>query len=326
MSIQKYVILTLLSTSTIITTPVQAQSSGRKAQEDLQNQIPQCTKSLGTIAISEPENRWWNRYKLSSPEKFIKIVVARSGCFNLVDRGRGLDGRNLERDLADSGELQRGSNVGAGQVKAADYYLIPDLINGNARSGGNKIGGAVGGLLGKRGIGGLFGKVKVNKKEANVSLSLVNTRTTQVAALSEGYYRKSDLSIRGGGRGWTRGFAGAFSGSGYENTKIGQVIVLAYIEAYSDLVTRLGGLPQNAGAAAPQTADDPTFASSGISANSYNRIQNGMRYDDVVNIIGSAGKQQSSAGGIDTYMWSGNGYSIIAVFQNKRVIGKSNGS
>ncbi len=319
-----YCAAVLLATSMLMSAPALAQSSGRNAQQDLQQQIPQCTKSLGTIAISEPENRWWNRYKLSSPEKFIKIVVARSGCFNLVDRGRGLDGRNLERDLADSGELQAGSNVGAGQVKTADYYLVPDLINGNQNSGGRGVGGAVGGLLG-RSVGGLFGKVKVNKKEANVTLSLVNTRTTEVSALSEGYYRKSDLSIRGGGRGWTRGFAGAFSGSGYENTKIGQVIVLAYIEAYSDLVTRLGGLPANAGAAAPQTESDPTFAPGGVTANSYSRIQNGMPLGDVINIIGSGGDRQSSAGGIETYKWSKDGYSIIGVFQNGRLIGKSNG-
>lgn len=40
--------------------------------------------------------------------------------------------------------------------------------------------------------------------------------------------------------------------SGYQNTEIGQVIVLACLDAYIRLVTQLGGLPANAAVAAPQ--------------------------------------------------------------------------
>ena len=40
--------------------------------------------------------------------------------------------------------------------------------------------------------------------------------------------------------------------TGYQNTEIGQIIVLAYLDAYTKLVTELGGLPANAAAAAPQ--------------------------------------------------------------------------
>ena len=53
-----------------------------------------------------------------------------------------------------------------------------------------------------------------------------------------------------GGASWWGGFAGA-GGGGYQNTEIGQVIVLAYLDAYTKLVTQLGGLPENAAAAAP---------------------------------------------------------------------------
>ena len=45
---------------------------------------------------------------------------------------------------------------------------------------------------------------------------------------------------------------GAVGGGGYQNTDIGQVIVLAYLDAYKQLVTQLGGLPENASAAAPK--------------------------------------------------------------------------
>ena len=79
--------------------------------------------------------------------------------------------------------------------------------------------------------------INVKKGEANVTLSLVNARTTEEVALTQGYFRKTDLSWGvGGGAGWWGGFAAA-GGSGYQNTEIGQVIVLAYLDAYKKLVT-----------------------------------------------------------------------------------------
>ena len=38
----------------------------------------------------------------------------------MIDRNGGMAMRNQERDLNDSGDLQRGSNIGRGQVLAAD--------------------------------------------------------------------------------------------------------------------------------------------------------------------------------------------------------------
>ena len=144
--------------------------------------------------------------------------------------------------MADSGELQAGSNLGRGQVKTADYYLEPDIVSSNRNSGGGGIGGALGGLMGGFG-GAIIGGLNIKKKEANVTLSIVNARTTEEEALTEGYARKTDIGFGGGaGGGWWGGFAAA-GGSGYQNTEIGQVIVLAYLDAYTKLVTQLGGLP-----------------------------------------------------------------------------------
>ena len=230
----------------------EAQSSSRKAQERGTEQIPRCNRNLGTVAIVEPDNKWWREYSLGSPEAILRVFVQQSGCFTLVNRGRSLENRAMERALAEAGELQRGSNVGGGQVKAADYFLQPDIVTTNANSGGGGIGGALGGaLLGNR-FRRMFGGINVKKGEANVTISLVNARTTVEEALTDGYARKSDVSFRGGGSGFFGGtFAGA-SGGGYQNTQIGQIIVLAYLDAYTDLVGQMGGLPANASAAAPQ--------------------------------------------------------------------------
>lgn len=227
-------------------------SKGQKAQERGVAEIPVCYKKLGTIAIVEPENRWWVSYKLGSPEALIKTFVARSGCFGLVDRGRGLASRAVERALADSGELQRGSNIGKRQVKAADYVIVPDIISANNRSGGGGALGGIAGALGGRTLGGLFGGIKVNKKEANVTLSLVNVRTTEMERITEGYSRKSDLKFGGGGGGFFGGVLAGAAGGGYTDTQIGRVMALAYLDAYTKMVSQLGGLPEDPSAAAPQ--------------------------------------------------------------------------
>lgn len=230
-------------------------SSAHQEQTKREAQIPHCTKRLGTIAIVEPDNQWWREYNLGSPEAILKVFVQESGCFGIVNRGRSMQSRAMERAMADDGELQKGSNLGKGQVKAADYYLEPDIVTANKNSGGNALGGMLGGVGGMfgGGFGAVMGGINIKKQEAKVTLSIVNARTTEEEALVQGYARKSDLSWGAGGAGgsfW--GGFGAAGGGGYQDTAIGQVIVLAYLDAYTKLVTQLGGLPDNAAAAAPK--------------------------------------------------------------------------
>src|SRR4051794_20526354 len=222
-------------------------SSGRNEQTSGMAQIPVCSHRIGTLAIVPPDKEWWRELNLGSPEAIIKVFVAQSGCFSLVNRDRSMNSRAMERALADNGELQQGSRMGRGQVKAADYFLQPDIVSANQNSGGSNVGAAAGGILGHFGgwastVGAVAGGINIKKGEANVTLSLVNARTTEEEALTEGYFRKRDLSFAvGGGAGWWGGFAAA-GGGGYENTEIGQIIVLAYLDAYRKLVTQLGGV------------------------------------------------------------------------------------
>lgn len=227
-------------------------SSGRRDQERGQREIPRCARNLGTVAIVEPDNQWWRELKLGSPEAILKVFIQQSGCFTIVNRGRAMQSRAMERALQEQGEMQGGQNIGKGQVRTADYFLQPDIVSGNQDSGGGGL-GAVAGLFGRRlgGLGAIAGSINVKKKEANVTLSIVDARTTEEKALTEGYARKTDIGFGGGGGGgWWGGFAAA-GGSGYQNTDIGQVIVLAYLDAYTKLVYELGGLPDDAAAAAP---------------------------------------------------------------------------
>jgi len=229
-------------------------SSGRKLQEKGTQQIPICARNLGTVAIIDPDNQWWRELNLGSPEAILRVFVQKSRCFTLVNRGRSLQNSAMERALAEQGELQGGSNIGKGQIKAADYFLQPDIVSTNNNSGGGGVGavlGGIGGMFG-HGIGAIAGGLNIKKGEANVTLSIVNSRTTVEEALTEGYARKSDVSFGAGGGGFFGGTFGGVGGGGYQNTQIGQIIVLAYLDAYTKLVSQLGGLPADASAAAPQ--------------------------------------------------------------------------
>ena len=121
-----FVSAALITTSIAAAAPAFAQtsntraSSARKMQVNAMSEVPVCTRRLGTIAIVEPDSQWWREFNLGSPEAILKIFVQRSGCFGIVNRGRSMQSRAMERAMADNGELQQGSNVGRGQVKTAD--------------------------------------------------------------------------------------------------------------------------------------------------------------------------------------------------------------
>jgi hypothetical protein len=103
-------------------------SSGYKDQQRSEAEMPHCSRPLGAMAIVPPDQEWWREYNLGTPEAIIKVFVQESGCFTLVNRDRAMQSRNMERALADSGELQAGSHMGKGQVKAADFLLQPDIV------------------------------------------------------------------------------------------------------------------------------------------------------------------------------------------------------
>jgi curli biogenesis system outer membrane secretion channel CsgG len=209
--------------------------------QNAEGQVPNCSHKIGTAAIYEPENHWWEGLGLESPEALIKIIVQRSGCFTLLDRGKGFDVAERERAMASGGELRQGSNVGKGQVKAADYVIVPDIVSKNANAGGTNIGGLLGGLVGG-GAGAILGGISISKKTADVTLSVTDVRSSEQVAMEEGHASKSDLGFGVGGGLFTGGGFGAAGATNYANTEIGQVVTLAYIDAYTKMVGQLGGL------------------------------------------------------------------------------------
>jgi len=220
--------LTALAAVTLL---MAAPASAKDVEEPA---IPHCDKPYGTIALQEAAGGgWWDNYDLENPEALIKLYVNESGCFTLVDRGAGLEMNTNERMIAESGGMQVGSNVGSGQLLAADFFLVPDLITNDDDSGGRRIGGILGGKIGDS-IGGILGDVKTKKLEADTILTLVNARTGVQTATARGKAEKRDVSFDVGG---ILGVAGGVSS--YQDTQIGRVIAAAYATAYSELIAKV---------------------------------------------------------------------------------------
>lgn len=213
--------------------------------------LPHCTRSLGTAAVRLPPQvqDWWTGQHLSSPDTAVKALVQESGCFRLVDRGAAMELADEERARAANGTLRRGSHIGRGQVRAADYIIVPTLLSSNGHAGGVNAGGILG-VLGSLipGVGGVVvsavgGGLNINKKTAAVHLEVVSVRSSEVVAMADGHASKHDVGF-GGGTGLVGSDSfGAFGASSYTDTDMGKVIMTAYADAYAQLVQKLGGVP-----------------------------------------------------------------------------------
>ena len=140
-----------------------------------------------------------------------------------------------ERDLARSGDLEEGSNVGGGQMKAADYYLTPNVLFSEGNAGG--VGGAVGGMLSRKTAGVVGGGLKF--KEASTTLLMGDIRTGVQVASAEGKARTSDISLAG------IGFFGtaAVGLGGYTNTNEGKVIAKSFLDNFNRIVVEVRNNP-----------------------------------------------------------------------------------
>ncbi len=208
--------------------------------------IPHCVRPLGTAAVRLPPaaQNWWGDQHLSSPDTVVKAIVMKSGCFTLVDRGMAMQLADEERARAASGNLQADSNIGKGQVRAADFIIVPTLLSKNDHAGGSGVGGIIGGLFSgvTGGLSSLLGGLNLHKKTADVHLEVVDVRSGVVTAAADGHAKKKNLSWGGGGAAVIGYGFGGMGVTGYTDTEIGQVIMAAYIDSFDNLISSLGAV------------------------------------------------------------------------------------
>lgn len=213
-------------------------AAGSYAAEDAG--IEKCNAELGTLAVAEPQAHVMSglhRYGLGSPSVMLRMMVQESGCFAVVERGAAMHNLQQERALGAQGQLQAGSNVGGGQMAVADFVMTP-VVQFSGDTGG--VGGSLGGLLNKAGLGalgGLAGGLKF--KEAETNLLVADVRSGIQVASAEGKASKMNFAL--GGWGW--GGLGWAGGGGYTKTPEGKLIAASLLDNYNRIVQQVRDKP-----------------------------------------------------------------------------------
>ncbi|MGM0552997.1 MAG: CsgG/HfaB family protein [Pseudomonadota bacterium] len=225
------------------TNPTMGGSSGNAASggaagassTDASDELEHCDAPLGTLAVYEDQREdWWRRYRskypdLGSTTPVLRTIVQQSNCFVIVERGQAMRNMEQERELMDSGELREGSNLGKGQMVAADYTMTPSIQFSEKDTGGLQ--GAVGGLFGST-AGAIAGGM--SKNEAATTLLLTDNRSGVQVSSSVGNAANMDFNLGGGF------FSGLGAGArGYTDTPQGKVLTAAFMDSYNQMVRSL---------------------------------------------------------------------------------------
>jgi curli biogenesis system outer membrane secretion channel CsgG len=206
-------------------------SAGGATAINANEQLEKCDKTLGTLSIVEEANQPWvhqftAEYRMQSTVPLLRMIVQQSNCFAIVERGQAFRNMQAERQLMEAGELRKTSNIGKGQMVAADYTVTPSVTF--SAKGTNDYGALIGGRVGL--VASLVGG-SMKSNEASTMLLLTDNRSGLQLAAAEGSAKNWDLGLMAGF--FHHGLAGA---SGFSNTPQGKVLAASFMDSYNQLV------------------------------------------------------------------------------------------
>ncbi|WP_323142530.1 CsgG/HfaB family protein [Massilia phyllosphaerae] len=195
------------------------------------SQLEHCERSLGTLAIVEESNQPWvhqltAQYRTQSTVPLLRMIIQQSNCFAVVERGQAMRQMQGERELMASGELRKTSNIGKGQMVAADYTVTPSITF--TQGGASGVGGLLGGRIGA--VASLVGG-SLKSNEASTMLLLTDNRSGLQLSAAEGSARNWDMGAMGAF--FRHGFAGA---NGFSNTPEGKLLAASFMDSYNQMV------------------------------------------------------------------------------------------
>lgn len=236
------------------------------------NEIPRCTQNLGTVTIAETQNTMFRQMELGHSTEMLRYMIRESGCFRLIERGAGMSVVERERGLGAAGRIRTADFVLVAElsnhIEVANSdrgsSLLGTLTSVGARAavaamtaGTSEVAGLVSrgvDLLGSGGdddkpepsldqrtltaIEDLAKDIRKGDQDAQMTFSLSSVPLAEVVSNNRAIANRRDvrtLRIR------DNQFGGRV-GSGYENTETGQIIALAMVRGYADMVTSLGGM------------------------------------------------------------------------------------
>ena len=212
-------------------------AAGGATAQNANAQLERCDGPLGTVALVEETSADWYRiftteYKLGSTVPVLRLMIQQSNCFVVVERGRAFANMERERALAAQGQTRQGSNMGAGQIVAADYSMTPEvLVSARGTSG---MGGGLAGLSRGLGVlGAVAGGIRTN--EASTMLMLTDNRSGVQVSAAQGSASNTDFNV--GAVLFGGGAAGGMGG--YTSTPQGKVVIAAFTDSYNQMVKAL---------------------------------------------------------------------------------------
>lgn len=199
-----------------------------KKAADPYDKLPEGIRALAEMAQAQGSKKGPSRV---DPVPLVKLMAAKSGCFQVAERGDAFEAVNRERALAGIADQKVTSSTHISEV----ILLYSDA---NSRGAAGGIGSGAGSALG----------LKTKTLESQVMLTLIDIRTGLQTSVATGSARKKDLSVIGGGLFVDLGIA--MLGGVYSSTDIGKITALATLDAFRNLVidaksklTPIGGDP-----------------------------------------------------------------------------------
>ncbi|MFL6672035.1 MAG: CsgG/HfaB family protein [Massilia sp.] len=206
-------------------------AAGGAGSVNANEQLERCERSLGTLAIVEESNQPWVQqltaeYRMQSTVPLLRMIIQQSNCFVIIERGQAMRNMQGERQLMQAGELRKTSNLGKGQMVAADYTMTPSVTFSQKDTGG--AGALVAGRFGA--VASLLGG-SMKSNEASTMLLLTDSRSGVQLAAAEGSAQNWDFGMMAGF--FRHGLAGA---NGFSNTPQGKVLAASFMDAYNQMV------------------------------------------------------------------------------------------
>jgi curli biogenesis system outer membrane secretion channel CsgG len=207
---------------------------GQKTASAGSNELKRCARNHGRIAIEEQPMGQQTMIMFSqmgmssfSPTPIARHAIMQSGCFTLVDRGAGFAMGEHEREIA--GEMGASRNR---QTSTARWALKVEVPQPTTQTGAGV--GALASFI--PGLGGFAGGIaavagSMKFSEAQVVLTVVDLRTSEIVASVTGTGKSSDFGVGG------MLLSGVSLGGGMSSkTPEMKVIAAGFVDAINQLV------------------------------------------------------------------------------------------
>jgi len=183
--------------------------------------------------------------------------LVQSGTYSVIER-KALDKILAEQNFSNSDRVDPNSAARLGKILGVDAIIIGSITQfGRDDKSVGVGGGAVGGLAGRYGLGGV--KKRDAKAVVAISARMVMTDTAEILAAANGRGESSRSGVSLLGAGGSSGGAGAgavnMSSQNFANTILGEAVTKAVSDLSSQLDSQAGKLPTKVVAVSGLVAD-----------------------------------------------------------------------